>query len=260
MARGWKCPRCSTQNGEGVMNCATCGLIQGGVFVPSTYVPPESAAAAAEPGPPGATPTEPAATPSSGPGFASLSPTGAEPAQAATGWVPPYPIAAAPSRPLWRRLPIGLLIFGVLVVGGAVAGFVTNAGRSSTGDITKSGDMSSNDLRVGDCWDMKDPSADTIDNVTAKPCGEAHEYEVFFIGSMPDGSYPSDAQFSSYVQTNCVPAFQTYVGQTYDNSDLDISWLNPLSKGWTLGDRTVECSVYDPKNNQLTASMKGTGR
>ena len=161
---------------------------------------------------------------------------------------------------MWRRVPIGLLIFGVLVVGGAVAGFISNAGRSSTGDITKSGDMSSNDLRVGDCWDMKDPSADTIDNVTAKPCGEAHEYEVFFIGSMPDGSYPTDDQFSTYVQDNCVPAFGTYVGQTYDNSDLDISWLNPLSKGWTLGDRTVECSVYDPNNSELTASMQGTGR
>lgn len=270
MARGWKCPRCETQNGEGVMNCAKCGLIQGGVYVPSTYVPPENAAAAVG-GAPAASETVPAApewapaaespTPSStGPGFAALPRPTPDSTPPTSGWIPPYPVAPAARRPLWRRIPIGLLIFGVLVVGGAVAGYITNASRSSTGDITKGGDMSSNDLLVGDCWDMKDPNADQIDNVTAKPCGEAHEYEVFFIGSMRDGNYPSDNEFSTYVQDNCVPAFRTYVGQTYDNSDLDISWLNPLSKGWTLGDRTVECSVYDPNNNQLTASMKGTGR
>ena len=269
MARGWKCPRCSTQNGEGVMNCAKCGLIQGGVFVPSTYVPPEATAAAAAasaeapetPRTPDAAPAPGSPTPpASGPGFAALTPTGPEPTPSSAGWVPPYPIAPPPSRPLWRRIPLGLLIFGVLVVGGGVAGFITNASRSTTGDITKSGDMSSNDLRVGDCWDMKDPTAETIENVTAKPCNEAHEYEVFFIGSMTDATYPTDDQFSAYVKANCLPAFETFVGHAYDDSTLDVTWLNPLSKGWALGDRTVECSVYDPNDNTLTASMQGAGR
>ena len=278
MARGWKCPRCSTQNGEGVMNCAKCGLIQGGVFVPSTYVPPEVAAAAATgstesrevpetPAAPDAAPAaapapagEPATATPSGPGFAALTPTSPPATTPSPGWVPPYPIAAPASRPLWRRVPLGLVIFLVLVVGGGVAGFITNASRSTTGDITKGGDMSSNDLRVGDCWDMKDPTAETVENVTAKPCGEAHEYEVFFIGAMADGTYPTDDRFSAYVNDNCLPAFETFVGHAYDDSSLDVTWLNPLSKGWAIGDRTVECSVYDPNNNKLTASMQGAGR
>lgn len=258
MARGWKCPRCSTQNGEGVMNCAKCGLIQGGVFVPSTYVPPEAPDAPETPDAAAAAGTH---TPlPSGPGFAALTPTGPELGPAAAGWVPPYPIAPAPTRPFWRRIPIGLLIFAVLIGGGAVAGFITNASRSSTGDITKGGDLTSNDLRVGDCWDMKDPTADTIDNVAAKPCSDAHEYEVYYIASMPEGAYPGESAFTDYVDATCVPAFQTYVGTAYDGSDLDISWLYPGDDGWAAGDRTVECSVYDPNDQRLTASLRSSRR
>jgi hypothetical protein len=186
--------------------------------------------------------------------------TGSSQDQPSTGWVPPYPIAPPARRPLWRRIPLGLIVFGVLIVGGAVVSFVTNASRSGTGDITKSGDLTANDLRVGDCWDVKDPNADAVDNVTARPCGEAHEYEVFYIASMAEGDYPTEDAFTSYVGDTCVPAFQTYVGTSYDDSSLEISWLYPGSDGWAAGDRTIECSVYDPNDNRLTASLASSRR
>jgi len=266
MARGWKCPRCSTQNGEGVVNCTKCGLIQGGVFVPSSYVPPEwNAAPPSSPTTPtpnqfGSGQVTPDALPSAAQGVGAPLLTGTDPAQPSAGWVPPYPVAPPRSRPLWRRVPIGLLIFGVLVIGGAVAGFITNASRSSTGDITRGGDLTSNDLRVGDCWDLKDPNADTIDNVAAKPCGQTHEYEVFYIASMAGDGYPTEDAFNTYVNSTCVPAFETYVGRTYEASTLDISWLYPGSEGWSAGDRTVECSLYDPKDSKLTASLRSSRR
>ncbi len=255
MARGWKCPRCSTQNGEGVMNCSKCGLIHGGVYVPSTYGPPEAQVASR----PAA--SDPAASaPPAAQGVGAPLLIGSEEGQPNAGWVPPYPIAPKPTRPLWRRVPLGLLIFGVLVVGGAVAGFVTNASRSSSGDITKGGDMSSSDLRVGDCWDLKDPSADTVDNVTAKPCTEGHKYEVFFVGPMDGTSYPTEDEFTTYVTNNCLPAFTGYVGTPYESSKLEITWLNPVSQGWAQGDKTVECSVYDPANSRLASSLRSSGR
>jgi hypothetical protein len=169
-------------------------------------------------------------------------------------------MAPRPSRPLWRRIPIGLLIFGVLVVGGAVAGFITNASRSSSGDITRGGDLSSNDLRLGDCWDMKDPAADTIDNVAARPCAEGHQYEVFYVASMDDGTYPTEDVFSSYVEDACVPAFGNYVGKGYYDSTLEISWLYPNSDSWAAGDRIIECSLYDPENDHLTTSLRSSSR
>ena len=263
MARGWKCPRCSTQNGEGVINCSKCGLIQGGVFVPSTYAPPLETGAnelprltAAEPQ--SGAPSDPSALSRAAEGVGAPLLLASDEAQSGSSWVPPYPVARPPSRPLWRRLPIGLLIFGVLVVGGGVAGFITNASRSSNGDITRGGDMSSSDLRVGDCWDLKDPNADTVDNVTARPCSEPHKYEVFLATAMDAISYPTDDQFSAFVENNCVPAFTSYVGLAFANSRLQISWLVPLSAGWTAGDRTVECSVYDPSNLQVTSSLRSS--
>ena len=42
--------------------------------------------------------------------------------------------------------------------------------------------MTAADLRVGDCFDLKDPAADEIDDVTAGPCTAAHEFEMFFVG------------------------------------------------------------------------------
>ena len=265
MARGWKCPRCSTQNGEGIMNCGKCGLIQGAVFVPSAYLPPDAIPVSppvreAMPEPTAQPTGEPPTLPAAAQGVGAPLHLGSPDGQPGVGWVPPYPVAPPRSRPLWRRVPIGLLIFGVIVIGGAVAGFVTDASRSSTGDITKSGDISSSDLRVGDCWDMKDPTADSIGDVTARPCTEAHEYEVFSIASMAEDAYPTEDAFTAYADDSCTPAFETYVGRAYEDSVLDFAWLYPGNEAWASGDRVIECSVYDPNNNQLTASMKGSGR
>ncbi len=77
---------------------------------------------------------------------------------------------------------------------------------------------------------------------------------------MPAGAYPGEAAFSTYVQSHCLPAFGTYIGKDYEDSTLDIFWLFPSSDSWTGGDRSIECSAYDPGNDQLTASVKGSER
>jgi hypothetical protein len=274
MARGWKCPRCSTQNGEGVMNCAKCGFIQGGIYVPSALVSPAPAAPAAsspdpdpDPDPgadrdPGARPT-PSALPPAAQGIGAPLLVGSSADQPSSGWVPPYPTPPAGQvspRPIWRRIPIRLAMFGAIILAVAIGGYITSASRSSTGDITKGGDLVSNDLRVGDCWDMKDPSAHTVDSVAAKPCAETHEYEVIYIGAVPGDTYPTDDAFQAYVESACVPAFGAYIGKDYQDSGLDISWLYPDTDSWSSGDRTVECSAYDPNDSKLTASVKGSGQ
>jgi hypothetical protein len=250
MAKGWKCDRCSAQNDEAAYNCSNCGLIRGSVVVPGTYPPVQPNVLFAP-----ATEPEPAAPPSDIPPAAQ-----GVGAPLATDWVTPPPADQRSTRPIWRRIPIRLAIIGVIIVAGAIAGFITNASRSSTGDITKSGDLVSNDLRVGDCWDLKDPSADVVDNVVARPCSQEHEYEVFFIGSPTTTDYPGEAGFTTYVSDNCAPAFDAYVGKAYADSELDIFWLYPNSDGWTSGDRSVECSVYHPRVHRLTGSLKGSAR
>jgi hypothetical protein len=175
-----------------------------------------------------------------------------------TAWATP---AAPPaSVPLWRRLPIGGIFILVLIVAGGVGGLIFNASRSSTGEIVKEGDLTAADLRVGDCFDLKDPAADLIEDVTAVPCTAAHEYEMVFTGSLAEGAYPSDDAFTAFFTANCIPAFDTYVGKAYLDSELDIFWLTPTSDAWDQGDRSIQCAAYHPRISRLTETLKGSNR
>ncbi len=256
MAKGWKCDRCSAQNAEGAYNCSSCGLIRGSVVVPGTYTAPVPNVLVQP-----SAPAEPSVPPeSTAPSFGMPAAAEGVGAPLNVGWVTPPPASITSARPPWRRIPLRLALIVALIAAGGIAGWVTNASRSSSGDITKGGDLTSNDLRVGDCWNMKDPSADVVDNVTARPCGESHKYEVFYVGSVSEGAYPTEDAFSTWVEGACVPAFGTYVGKAYADSVLDISWLYPNSDSWSAGDRTVECSAYNPNDDGMTASVKGSAQ
>jgi hypothetical protein len=99
-----------------------------------------------------------------------------------------------------------------------------------------------------------------VDKTTAKPCTESHQYEVFYAGNLPDGDYPTDATVKAFVQADCAPAFTAYVGTAYESSKLEIVWFSPVQDGWSQGDRGIQCTVYDPNDSQLTASLKGANR
>jgi hypothetical protein len=264
MAKDWKCPHCSTQNPGTTLTCTGCGRIQGSVVVPgSSPVAPVVNQ-----------PSEGWRDPSSGwapgPGSApgnSLDNTLGAPANAggdappaAPSWAVNVDKVPPTSTPLWRRIPIGWLIVGVLVIAGGIGGYLFSAGRSATGEITRSGDMAANDLRVGDCFDLKEPDADEVSDVTAHPCTEAHEYEVFYVGIVADGAYPGLDALTEFVLDNCEPAFGGYVGTAYTDSRLDFSWLYPSDDSWGDGDRSVQCAAYDPANSVLTVSLRGSAQ
>jgi Septum formation len=265
MGEAWTCPRCSSTNFASSVVCWNCGLERPAVASPPAAAVPEgqpdsdaetvSRAGEAFPYPGSGVPTngEPPATPPASPTDPGSIP----------GWVPATEYQAQPAArpvPLWRRIPIGWLIVLVFIVGGAAVGWYFSAGRGSEGQITKSGDLEAKDLRVGDCFDLKDPSADTIGDVTALPCSADHEFELFYSGSMPEGAFPGDPGFKTYVQSNCFPAFAAYVGTAYDDSELDVYWLQPTDDGWRDGDRSVQCAVYHPRIHRLKESLKGSNQ
>ena len=283
MARAWKCPHCSTQNPETTLTCTGCGRIQGSVVVPGSTpvraLPPVAPTPDSASVPGGASPHRPiapsegwqASSPawSAGPGTSpghSLDNTLGAPANAGPDGLPaesPWAVhrdAVPASTPLWRRLPIGGIIVVVVVIAVALGGALFSAGRSSTGEIDRAGDLSANDLRVGDCFDLKDPDAEEVGDVAAHPCTEAHEYEVFYVGLLAEGPYPGQEALTEFVIDNCEPAFGAYVGTAYLDSQLDFSWLYPSDESWNDGDRSVQCAAYDPRNNRLTSSLKGSAQ
>ena len=147
----------------------------------------------------------------------------------------------------------------------AVGATIFNASRGDDGSITKSGDLTAGDLRVGDCFDLKDPEEEEVGDVTAKPCVESHDYEAFFTGTLPDGDFPTDEAVGEFVVAECGPAFETFVGLPYDDSVLDVFYLMPTEDGWRTGDRAVLCAVYEPGATEDTvtpqsASLRGANR
>lgn len=265
---GWKCARCSTVNDESGISCSSCGLMRGSVVIqgaPDGPIGTESIPVE-RPTPDAPSATQVPWTPDA-PGAADPQsrPAAADSPADVPGWMAPSaalpgPEVPAAPVPLWRRLPIGGIIFAVLIIGGGISSWYFGAGRNETGEIAKPGDLGAVELRVGDCYDLKDPQASEIEDVTAKPCTEAHEYELYFIGSMPVGPYPADSVFEQYFAANCDPAFTTYVGKSWQESTLDIYWLIPTEDSWRQGDRSVQCAVFDPKIARLTTSLKGSSR
>ena len=246
MAKLWKCARCSTENAEGVVTCSNCRMIRGGVVVPGSFSQP---AASPVPGwPRGPTPQpRPAWEPAT------------EFGEVSAGAPDPAGIASRDEAPRSSGLSLRKPVLWVVVALTAVAvglGMLASQTRSSNGEITRSVELSADDLRVGDCFDIKDPTADLVDRVTAQPCTRSHQYELFYVGRLQGTSYPSDGEWDALFDANCPEPFGTYVGTPYADSELEIFWLGPDKQGWFAGDRSIQCSVFDPKNKRLTKSLK----
>ena len=45
-----------------------------------------------------------------------------------------------------------------------------------------------------------EPSVEEFSEVTARPCSDPHQYELFWIGSMGAGDYPGDARFEAFFE------------------------------------------------------------
>jgi hypothetical protein len=203
MASNWTCARCAAQNDEASVSCRSCGMIRGGVVTqPNTMTPP-----------PVPTPNMPAPG-----GYAGAPMPGAP----APGGYPGAPVPPIPTVSRKKQVAVGILgnigarvavLVVLVVIGGGVA-FFTNAGRNSSGQIDKAGDMAPSDLVVGDCFDLPndmlspDPSA-TIQKTTAVPCAQTHHHEVFYRGNLTADTYPTKAQLSDWTDQNCTPAFET---------------------------------------------------
>ncbi len=258
MSEEWTCSRCSTVNVAERFGCSNCGLLRHDIATVGSSVQ------AGSPGSPTEEPTEPAPVAASEPTpTASVAPEPPTSSGPVAGWVPPdgdHDAEASAAKPLWRRIPIGWLIVALFIGGGAIGGWYFNASRSSSGEITKAGDLTAADLRVGDCFDLKDPAADEVGDVTAGPCTTAHEFEMFFVGSLAEGEYPAQAVFETYLTDNCYPAFDAYIGKSHTESELEIYWLTPSPEGWRAGDRSVQCAAYHPLVHVQTKSLKGSNQ
>lgn len=151
---------------------------------------------------------------------------------------PPATAAAAPGK----MRPV--IIIGVIV---AFLAIVLFAVRNN---------VEADDLKVGDCFNI--PNGSTIKTVEKLACTESHNAEVFHVGEYTDGStFPISLSLDRYIESSCVPAFETYVGRGVDSEpELSIGYFHPTRDRWDSGDRTITCYVAQPDDSQMTKSLK----
>jgi hypothetical protein len=147
--------------------------------------------------------------------------------------------------PAWR----GLLRYAWIPVVGIVlvVGFLLSQGQRDL-----------QNLAPGDCFDTAD--ADTITEIDAGPCNEPHEYEAFHVTTVAGETFPSDAQFEEAFTSQCLPAFESYVGVSYQDSQIFATMITPSEESWGDGDRSVVCILYEDGNPELTASLRNANR
>jgi hypothetical protein len=166
------------------------------------------------------------------------------------------PGAPAAPRSGWQGLLRFWWIPVVVIV--AASALLFTARRDDSGAITGGGTLTVSDLRVGDCFNLQDPDEELIGEVDAKPCTEPHIYEMYFVGDMPDGDFPGQAAMDQFAADQCLPAFEEFVGLSYQESILEIFYLTPSEESWDAGDLSVQCAVHHPALETVSESYRNS--
>jgi hypothetical protein len=149
----------------------------------------------------------------------------------------------------------------------AFASACDNAERDEAGKVQTAGDLSVYELRAGDCFNGGERVAEetgkerTVNQVTAVPCDQAHDNEVFAVFNHPapgDAPFPGEEAVNKVAQDGCLARFEGYVGRPYDGSDLQVAVIAPGEKSWKEEhDRAIACILYG--DGRLEGSRKASG-
>jgi hypothetical protein len=147
-------------------------------------------------------------------------------------------------------------VIGLVAVGSTI---FFAARRGDEGQITGAGDLSVQELRVGDCFDFTDDSLE-VTTVRAIPCDEPHVNEMYAVVAYPAGEEPSDLDepYSEWELDQCYDGFQAYVGVDVDSSMWLFSTLTPTPESWDAGDRTIQCFLHNDSESAVVGSAEGT--
>jgi hypothetical protein len=130
--------------------------------------------------------------------------------------------------------------------------------RDESGVITEEGDADVFTLQVGDCMSDQAGATGEVTDVPVVPCEEPHDSEIYYAYTVPDAdAFPGT--FQEHVDAQCLPQFQTFVGLPYEQSALELTWLEPTIESWNEGDRELLCIVADPAGG-VTGSLQGAAR
>jgi hypothetical protein len=142
-------------------------------------------------------------------------------------------------------------------------GYFTTAQRGDDGSLSSAGNVTVQDLRVGDCFNAGEFSEGEgeVSDVDGVPCTEPHAFEVFEVADYNGSTYPAtQAQFEAAFDAVCVGPFESYVGMPYADSALWASAITPTQDGWNGGDHEFICHLHNQDQSPITGSQRGANR
>lgn len=90
-------------------------------------------------------------------------------------------------------------------------------------------------------------------------CSSEHDSEVYSSKDLTDSTFPGTAPLSRAAEDFCGASFRAFVGMSYDDSILQLSYLFPTTASWRNGDREILCLVYDPDGDTI-GTLRGANR
>lgn len=127
--------------------------------------------------------------------------------------------------------------------------------RDEEGAVTETDTSDVFAMAVGDC--LNEPSGTQVSEVEFVPCDQPHDYEVYAELELPAGDYPTDVD--AQAETYCTEQFTSFVGVSFDESTLSLTYFTPTMDSWGEGDHLVSCIIVDPAG-QTTGTLAGANK
>jgi hypothetical protein len=139
---------------------------------------------------------------------------------------------------------------------------ITLTACSGSGDGTGIDQQPVTDLGqagVGTCLQFDDEVGAEVTELPVIACNDQHSHEIYAVVTSGEPLYPGFDALEETALTECLGAFEPYIGISPFDSDLIYSWLVPTLNSWDQeDDRETLCVVANLDGGSLTGSVRGT--
>lgn len=156
---------------------------------------------------------------------------------------------------------VGLLVIAFLV-GSSLANLAQLGTRTPIEDVAIG--QCFNGIQSTDFQDNREVSTGMLFGVEVVDCAQEHEAELIGRTTWPrerGNDFPGDEEVETFAFNECLHIFETYVGRSYFDSRLEMTYTFPRLASWNAGSRGVECIVHPPVGVERAAgTVRGSNR